>query len=615
MNTLINRLNFAGILFSVVGILLFAKIIQLQTNPKFIDFSEEITGLTATYEEIVYPERGDIYDRWGILLAGNKIVYEIGVDLRFVNNLETIITTMDSELQIGCRDYLNEKNRKYWELANVGKIDEAEKISYAILADFIDSEKAYTLQKMKDNYQAELDKGRKNRDGTLKPDLRGLVFKSRMMRIYPEGSVASNVIGYQQFFNRIDAKGLQGVEAFFDRELSGTPQRMIYPNSPNLAENIPSIDPGESLILTIDVEMQKHIENIMDAAVASTGSISGTAIIMDPKTGEILAMTTSKRIDINNYGDFQKKYEGDQTYNPAISTPYEPGSVFKIITMAAGLDSGAIKWDEVVNDPGVWSYGGWDFTNWDYIGHGLVDMTTCLAKSLNVCLVQVAIKTNAERFYDYLTRFGLDQRTNIDLANESFVPPLTPKDQDCNDIGGKCWTASNLAANSFGQAIQVTPIQLIKAISAVANDGKMVAPYVVKASINKGIQHNFSPISIQNPISKKTAQRLSDMLATALESEASKALVPGYRIAGKTGTASIPYKDRGGYRKDRTNATFVGWGPVDDPKFIVYIWLEEPETQEGWSSLVAAPVFADIVKYLVIHMSIPPDSIRLGKNK
>jgi len=207
----------------------------------------------------------------------------------------------------------------------------------------------------------------------------------------------------------------------------------------------------------------------------------------------------------------------------------------------------------------------------------------------------------APTFYEYLNRFNIGHRTNIDLAGEEVYPLSEPNDP--------MWYTVNLATNSFGQGVAVTPVQMIMAASAIANDGKMVAPHVLQAYIQNGQQFNTSPQIVGSPISAETAHTESNMLADSLEEESSDALVEGYRVAGKTGTAEIAVN--GQYSSNATNASFVGWGPVDDPRFIVYVWLEKPKSSI-WGSVVAAPVFRDVVEELVVLMNIPPDDQRIS---
>jgi cell division protein FtsI/penicillin-binding protein 2 len=294
-------------------------------------------------------------------------------------------------------------------------------------------------------------------------------------------------------------------------------------------------------------------------------------------------------------------FTGETPYNRAISQAYEPGSVFKILTMASALDMGAVQPGTIFLDTGVITVGGVDIHNWDGGAWGYQDMTGCLGNSLNVCLAWVATQMGNDSFYAYMRRFGIGHSTGIDLAGEASGRLKLPGDGD--------WYPVDLGTNAFGQGVSVTPIQMIMAASALANDGQMVYPHVLYATVQDGRQHAMSTQVVGNPISADTAHTITEMLAVALETEASRGLVPGYRVAGKTGTAQVP-SPYGGYDSDQTNASFIGWGPADDPQFLVYVWLEKPETSP-WGSVVAAPVFRQVVEKLVVLMGIPPDAIRL----
>jgi len=270
--------------------------------------------------------------------------------------------------------------------------------------------------------------------------------------------------------------------------------------------------------------------------------------------------------------------------------------------MAAGLDSGVVKPETIFNDTGSLYVGGATIYNWNMGGWGEVDMTGCMQHSLNVCLAWLGMQLGPDRFYSYLKSFGFDRNTGIDLGGESHWPLKLP--------GDGLWYEVDLATNSFGQGISVTPIQMVTAIGAIANDGKMMAPHVVKAMVIDGKQYNIDPVVVGTPVSAETAHTLTSMLVNSLENEASNALVEGYSVAGKTGTGEIATPL--GYTNSSTNTSFVGWGPAEDPKFLVYIWLEKPEISI-WGSEVAAPVFSDLVKDLVVLMNIPPDNVRLAE--
>jgi cell division protein FtsI/penicillin-binding protein 2 len=265
--------------------------------------------------------------------------------------------------------------------------------------------------------------------------------------------------------------------------------------------------------------------------------------------------------------------------------------------MAAAIDTGKVTPTTPFLDTGVITIGGVNIYNWDRAAWGPQTMLGCMQHSLNVCLTWVAIQLGNQDFYHYLKGFGIGQKTNIDLAGEVNWPLSVPGDEN--------WWEANLGTNSFGQGVSVTPIQFITAVSALANDGAMMAPHVLKAVIENDRQYDYTPQVIGNPIKKETARAMTDMLAISLEEEASTATVLNYRVAGKTGTAEIagPY----GYTSNETNASFVGWGPVTDPKFVVYVWLEKPSSSP-WGSIVAAPVFSQIVRDLVTYLDIPPDN-------
>jgi cell division protein FtsI/penicillin-binding protein 2 len=226
-------------------------------------------------------------------------------------------------------------------------------------------------------------------------------------------------------------------------------------------------------------------------------------------------------------------------------------------------------------------------------------MIGCLQHSLNVCLAWVSTQMGMQNFYGYMERFGLGHPTGIDLSGEAIGRLKVPGDTD--------WYPVDLGTNAFGQGITVTPLQMLMAVSSIANGGQMVTPHVLYAMLRDGHQYNVPSQYAGSPISAATAHTLNDMLAISLEQESSQALVPGYRLAGKTGTAQIPTEY--GYDATHTNVSFIGWGPVDAPQFMVYIWLNRPSTSI-WSSETAAPVFSQVAEQTVIALNIPPDLVR-----
>jgi cell division protein FtsI/penicillin-binding protein 2 len=557
-------------ILATMGIAILVQIVRIQGSPEVAGVIDQGNYVWKDF----YPPRGEIYDRNGNLLAGNKTVYEVGLDMTVKPDMQTVMLA----LQMSGFD-LNEVNYRISQVPNA---------QYVVLDDFVSAEKAdqlMALQKV-----AHGDPTGKNLDA--------IYFKAHYGRSYPENDLASNLLG----FVTEDNHGYMGVEEKYDNILAGIPVRIAVPADPRRATEYPTIPPGQTIILTIDREIQASVENILDQALKNTGAISGTIIVMDPTTGEILAMSSTPRLNLNDYQSIKTVFPGETPFNRAISQAYEPGSVAKILTMAGALDSGVVKQDTITFVPESIVVGGFKIYNWDGGAWGYQDMTGCLANSLNVCLAWISDKEmGSASFYSYMQRFGLGHATGIDLAGEASGRLKLPGDSD--------WTPVELGTNAFGQGVSVTPIQMVMAASALANNGQMVYPHVLYAQIQDGKQSNTKTQIVGTPISATTAHTISDMLANALETESSTALVPGYRIAGKTGTAQIPLPT-GGYDQNNVNTSFIGWGPVDDPRFLVYVWLEKPQTNRA-ASVVVAPIFKQVVEKLVVLLNIPPDAIRL----
>ncbi|KUK94218.1 MAG: Cell division protein FtsI [Anaerolineaceae bacterium 46_22] len=589
------KMPFHGRYLSIVIIcaILGGAIVVQMVRINYTIYAQQLIAKSEDYqgiEKVIYPSRGNIYDRSGHILATNQVGYELGIDLKFVADPESIAFSVASI--IDDMDYVN-----VYELANTEKRDVENR--YFVLSSYVSKEKIDELARLKENYSE-----RRQEQKSSKPSLSGLVWYPMQQRTYPEGTLAANILGFYNYFSRETAQGVYGIEEAYNRLLTGKPQSVFMPNDPYLVEALPDIQPGASLVLTIDREIQSMVERTLSDAIEWSGAEGGTIIVADPKTGEILGMASTPYFNPNEYWKYEETFPGITPYNRAIGTTYEPGSVFKVITMAAALDSGVAEPSTTYNDSsGVyWVANSWPIYNWDGGAWGVQDMTGCMQHSLNVCLAHVAVDLLQEDlFYQYLQAFGFGRSTGIDLASEANYPLRLPTNNQ--------WVEIDLATNSFGQGIAVTPIQMVTAISAVANDGMMMTPHVVRSVIDRGQQYDVTPQVINSPISPETAHTLSQMLTIALQEEASDALIEGYTIAGKTGTGEIPTEF--GYTSELTNASFVGWGPSDDPQFLVYVWLEKP-TISKWGSVVAAPVFRDVVEQLVVLMRIPPDNIRLG---
>lgn len=569
-------LTLAGFL-AFFALTILVQIVRIQTSPDAAVFKAQAENFSGAYRTI-YPERGEIYDRNGHLLAGNQTVYAVSVNLDEMSDPYALALAFSTYLGLDYNETLGYL------------LDPPDGRHNLTFKDFVPAEQAAALQELQRQMAVQA-------AGTGVPSrLSGLEFQAHLQRSYPENALASNVIG---FVSR-EGRGYFGIEEKYNDLLAGIPTQVWVPEDPNRALEIPKVPDGTTLILTIHRDLQAATEQILDESVALYGAQSGSIIVMDPKSGEILAMAVTPRMDLNQFWNYDSIYNTAAEYNRAVSMPYEPGSVVKILTMAAALDSGTVQPSTSYFDTGVFEIGGIEIQNWDGRPWGTQDMVGCLQHSLNVCLAWISTSMGQERFYGYMEHFGLGRPTGIDLAGEAAGRLKVPGDGD--------WSESDLGTNAFGQGVTITPIQMIAAASALANDGRMVIPHVLYAMVRNDQQINIPPALGSSPISQQTADMLSEMLAISLEQEASLALLPGYRLAGKTGTGQIPTPGVG-YISDQTNASFVGWGPVDDPRFIIYVWLERPSASI-WGSDTAAPVFSQVAERTVILLDIPPDSVR-----
>ena len=575
------RFTVLGAVFTLVGILIIARMVRIQLGPEREVYVEQGKGFLGG-DIVLRPYRGQIYDRWGNLLAGNELVYEIGVDMlqKFKPNTIALIGS-----QILRRDH----DTVLSELANAEEVGLRQ---YTL--DNYGSQEAYDqLMFYIEQSEAALENGAEMSE--FDQSLQAIVFQTRQKRVYPEKTLGSNLLGFQNLLY----ESAYGIEMYYDDILTGIEKKYWQPNDPNLAVELKEPSEGTSIILTIDREIQAMVEAILDDAVQKNGAQGGTIVIMHPETGEILAMASAPRIDLNEFWQHDEVFDDEHPFNLAIYS-YEPGSVFKIITMVSALDNGNVTPETTYIDTGIIYVGGIPIYNWDYGAYGPQTMLGCMQHSLNVCLAWVATEMGTSDFYKYLQAFGFGRPTGIELAGELSGILRLPNTSD--------WHASDLGTNSFGQGLSVTPVQMLMALSAVANDGQMVAPRIVRGYVDRGKTYETSAQVTGTPIKAETARTLTEMLAVSLEAEASDALVPGYRVAGKTGTAEISIPGSG-YTQALTNASFVGWGPVDDPQFLVYVWLVKP-TSSIWGSVVAAPVFHDVVERLVVLMNLPPDMVR-----
>jgi cell division protein FtsI/penicillin-binding protein 2 len=562
-------------LLAFIGASVTLQIFRIQNSPEARVFREQ-AALFSRELRTFYPERGSIYDRNGHLLAGSQTVYEVGVDLTSAPDKQAIAQAVGTVLGTN-------PDELYADMT-----DPPDGLRYLVLQDYVDSEAAEQLLRLQQAAAQLAGSGSSSR-------LQGLAMNPHPMRDYPEGALASSLLG---FVSR-EGRGYFGVEEKYNSLLAGNPVQIWIPVDPNLAADIPQVPDGTTLVLTVNRELQAAVEEILDEAIGDYGATDGTIVVMDPRGGDILAMASTPRIDLNQFGNYAFIFSNASEFSRAVSMPYEPGSVLKVLTMAAALDSSTVVPSTPFLDTGEIQAGGAVIRNWDDEAWGQQDMLGCLQHSLNVCLAWVSELMGAETFYRYMGRFGLGHTTGVDLAGEAAGRLKVPGDTD--------WYPVDLATNAFGQGVSVTPLQMMMAVSSVANDGRMVVPHVLHAMVREGRQYKVPPQFSGSPISADTARTLTGMLSLSLENEASSALVPGYRIAGKTGTAQIPGPY--GYETGATNASFIGWGPVDDPQFMIYVWLERPSTAI-WGSETAAPTFSEVAQKVILLLNIPPDRVR-----
>lgn len=429
-------------------------------------------------------------------------------------------------------------------------------------------------------------------------NLEGVYLEEENYRCYPEGERAAHVLGF------VDAQGdgKYGVEGFYDKELKGQ-KGLIFVEKDIKGRYISLLNKnktqdGLSLVLTLDRTVQYMAESKLKEGVEKFKAESGSILIMDPKTGAILAMASYPFFDPNKYNEVKKEDYGIFT-NPVIGEVWEPGSVFKIITMAAGIDSNKITKETKRYFEAKINVDGHDIWTYDKKSQGEQTMTQVLETSNNVGAVFVVGEIGKELFSKYLKNFGFGSLIGIDLekeVNKSLKP-------------WESWRNVELATMGFGQGIAITPLQLAVATSAISNGGKLVLPHIVAEIINPdGKRETVKPKEIRQVISPSSAEIISEMMVSVVEKgHGKRAGVPGYKVAGKTGTAQIPKKG-GGYEENQSIGSFVGFAPAENPRFVMLVKIDRPKTVE-WAESSAAPVFGEMAKWLLEYYQVSPTEV------
>lgn len=434
------------------------------------------------------------------------------------------------------------------------------------------------------------------KDKIDKLNLKGIGFDYQTKRFYPEASLSAHILGFLGKDNQGEDIGRLGLEGFYDRDLRGLPgfvetERDII-GRPILIGVQQRVEPenGRDLVLTIDKNVQEISKRRLLEGIEKYKAKKGCVITADPKTMAILALVCLPDYDLEKYYMFNE----DFYKNLAISDLYEPGSVFKPLVVAAALEEKKIKPDDTYDETGQVAVGEYNIKTWNDKYEGKISMTRILEKSSNVGMVYIGQKLGNKKIFDYLKKFGFGQNTDIDLEGEAsgYLKPESS------------WYPIDYATVTFGQGIAVTPIQMIRAFASIINGGYLMKPYIVQKIVSESRTTEIKPKVERRLFSNMTSDIIRKMLVSTVENAEAKWDRPqGFAIGGKTGTAQVAIK--GHYDASKTIASFIGFAPAKDPKFLTFVVLYEPQTSI-WGSETAAPLFFEIAKDLIVYYNISP---------
>jgi len=559
------RIKYLFIIVILAGIFVFLRLVQL-TILEHDSYAKAAKNQHWSENE-VKPKRGNIYvkDMGGGLypLAANIKLYKAYVDLANSDNQDKTAENLASVLNINKNEILDKFNKS-------------------------ESKRYIPIKRKLTDGEVEKIKNIEDKAIGLEPE---------HWRTYPEKELASQVLGYVDG----DGNGAGGLEQYFNEELKGVPG--IYKaESDSLGNKIltgrdVSVEAkdGEDIVLTINRDIQAQAEFVLKSAVEKHHAKKGTVIVLDPKTGAILAMANSPTYDPNNFSDI-KDYSLFK--NSAISDVYEPGSIFKVLTMAAGLDARKIEPDTKFTDTGAVTLDGYTIRNSDLKTHGEVTMAQVLEQSLNTGTTHVQKLLGKDIFYDYLMKFGLGIITGIEAPDGTEGAGKVYKPSEVND--------HTYATMSFGQSISTTPLQMLMSFSAVANGGKLVKPHFIDYKIRDGQKvDEYTSVEGSQVVSSEAATKLTGMMVGVVQrGHGQQAGVKGYKVAGKTGTAQVP-DPRGGYAEGKNIGSFIGFAPADNPRFVVLAKVDEPKGV-NWAESTAAPIVGEILQKLLNYYQVPP---------
>jgi len=547
------------ILLLIVFIILYFSLIYRLYNIQVIQSNrfKEIAQQEHLTSFSIEGERGNIYDRNYKKLAVNINVQSLFAIPPKVENPQETAQKLSSILNLKAKDVLEKLNQK---------------------KSFV-----WIKRKLSETEVTEI----------KKLNLEGFDFLDEGKRYYPKNYLASNLMG----FVGIDNQGLEGLESFFDKELKGLPGLVILERDaiggkvPLSIKEPTAHKDGHSIVLTIDEVIQYITEEALDKAFQKSKAKAGIAIVVAPKTGEILAMAVKPSYD-PNYFD---QYSRDLWRNRAITDAYEPGSTFKVITIATALEESVCSLNDRFFCEGTTKYNGVVFH--DIYKHGSQDLTDIVKNSCNIGVIQTGTKLEEKVFEKSIRRFGFGILTEINLPGEINGLVRSTKD----------WSRISLASLSIGQEISVTPIQLIMAVSAIANRGTLMKPMIVKEVIDSAQNKikTFKPKPVRQVVSVATALTMSKILEQVVsDGTGTSAKLAGYQAAGKTGTAQKFDFSTGKYSKDKYTSSFVGYAPSDNPKISILIMLDEPQGSY-YGGTVASPVFQEIASKVLPYLSVP----------
>ncbi|HVD95187.1 MAG TPA: penicillin-binding protein 2 [Candidatus Limnocylindria bacterium] len=531
---------------------------------------DEYAGLAAekhVYKQIIYAERGTILDTNNEVLAHNVPVETVIADATHLNNREATLDLLSKEL--------GTPSGQLAEKLNCGR-------RYIVIKREMSERAANTL-----------------REKLRASNLRGIYFEHDATRIYPNGSMLCHVIGFTDF----DHRGIQGVEASMEEYLHGQDGYRFIEHNRAGQEIVPyrgqerAPRDGYQVHLTVDLGLQNIVENEIDAAMQQYSPQKATIILMRPQTGEILAMANRPHFDLN----LRSEAKADQLKNRAIIDMMEPGSTFKIVAAAAALNERKVRPDSsIFCENGLWKFGGAALH--DHRSFSYLSVRDILIKSSNIGAAKLALTVGEQKFYEYIRRFGFGERTGIELPGEInglIRPPQS-------------WSKISITRIPMGHEIGVTPLQMTAAMATIANGGKLVMPRIVKSitTLEGKTISSLSPVVLRQVISSETAREIGDALRGVVSDNgtAAAAAVPGFIIAGKTGTAQ-KVNPRGGYEQGKYVVSFAGYLPAEHPEFVGLVVLDDAHTSKpelNYGGLVAGPIFSRVAERAARYLDLEP---------